>query len=380
MNGAVRRWRWAWLLLLGCKDVSRREVPALTDVIRPSGPVESSLPAPALEATPREGRGSQRAATTSSHSNPVSLKLGYARPLRQTLACGPLGFVRLLEPGFEAVSYTTWQSTLRRPRGAFTHVVEQPGYSFLLVGRESSLAYYQANVRLTQLSHFPALGPLRIWADAQSRERLWVHYLKDDAVHHFELPRDVHLPARLLHSISLPNFDGRRLIRLQGGQWLFGAHGEFAEAPRLRWTDGRHQLWLEGGWEGVALVAGQAMNFWAVYPERVVSHRMEPLDKAIQVQASMLQGDPWGAVSQGDRLAVLSHRVVDGRRRWSAQVVTPARTHHVEFPDLEDPGTPEFATQLTLCLPPERTLVVVGSSRDVRVVDYVTQKTLFRRP
>lgn len=370
MNGAVRRWGLAWLLLFGCDAVSPPGTPTPTRAIGSLGP----------EATAGEGNGARAVATIPSHSNPVSLTLGYARPLRQTLACGSLGFVRLLEPGFEAVSYATWQPTLRRARGEFTHVVEQPGHSFLFVGRDSSLAYYQANLRLTRLSHLPALGPLHIWADAQSRERLWVHYLKDDAVHHFELPKDVDVPARLLHSVPLPDFDGRHLIRLHGGQWLFGAHGEFAEESRLRWTDGKYRAWLDGRWDGVALVAGQAMDFWAVHPERVVSYRVTPLDKAEQLRLSMLHGEPWGAVNQGGRLAVLTHRVSEGRRQWSTQVVTQTHTYHVELPDFDDPGTPDFATRLTLCLPPQRTLVVVGNSSDVRVVDYVTQKTLFRRP
>ncbi len=267
---------------------------------------------------------------------------------------------------------------MRRGEGAFTHVVAQPGYSFLLVGSGSSLLYYQANPRLTPLGHLPALGPLWSWADAQQRHRLWVHYLKDDAVHHFELSRNVKRPAELLSTVSLPGFDGNRVVRLVGGQWVYTAHNEFAAAGRLRLVEGLRHVWLGTALSADVFVPGGGMNLWATDTHHITRYEITPLDQVLPVTGLPLVGEPWAAVSEGERLALLSQSSSEGPRQWGVQVVGNGRSFDVRLPDLTDRNAPELAKHLTLCLAPGRTWVVIGDRRDVRVVDYVAGTTLWR--
>lgn len=307
------------------------------------------------------------------------LEFGYAQPPPQVLACGPLGFVRLTEPGFEGYSYQTLTRTARQREGAFTHVTDQPGYSFLFVGAGPSLVYYQANPRFVGLGHLPALGPLQIWPDVEQRERLWVHFLKDDAVHHFELPKAASGRAALVGSVTLSGFDGRRLARLYGGQWVYSAFSEATSEPRLRWQDGARSAWL-----GVfpsdteAVVGGVGMGLWLLSPRQAYAFEVTPLDQLLGRGQRALPSKPWAAASDGGRLAVLGQASRGKTRVWSAVVSDAGALYEREivFSDANDVGA---AARRGVCLAPGRPWVVVGGPRELRVLDYVSGELLLTR-
>lgn len=373
--------RALWIVLLvgefACRGPTRTNRATAPDISVPD--VQSASPLVSVTpGAPERGRPGLDDSAIAAHSRPASLRLGYARPVRQTLACGALGFVRLTEPGFEAYSYATLTRTMRRGEGAFTHVVAQPGYSFLLVGSGTSLLYYQANPRLTPLGHLPALGPMRIWQDAQQRDRVWAHYLKDDAVHHFELPRNVRHSARLLSSAPLPDFDGTQVVRLVGGQWIYRANSEFAAAPRLRLVDGQRRVWLTSGLSAEIVVPGGGMNLWAIDTHRITRHEITPLDQVIPGAGSSLVGETWAAVGEGERLALLSQHSAGEGRRWGVQVVVGSRSYYVKLPHLAGRDSPQLANGLTLCLVPGRTWVVLGDRSDVHIVDYAAGSSVWQ--
>lgn len=313
----------------------------------------------------------------------ASLPLGYASPKAQTLACGTLALLRLTAPGFEAYSYRTLARVQRRRDGAYTHVVEQPGYGFVLVGSGPSLFFYQANPRFTPLGHLPAIGPLTIWADAQQRHRLWVHYLKDDAVHHFELPRDEQKTAQLLSSVPLTHFDGVRLERLIGGQWLYGAHGEFATEPRLRLIDGARSAWLGASAPQVqGLAPGRGMDVWTIGPSTALRYEIDPLDRVTTSDVLEFWGEPWVAASQGGRLGVLSHRTIANERQWQLQVIDGATSKapfSVALPAREDGPDLRVALGRSLCLVPGRTWAAVGGISELYIVDYAKGEIVLQR-
>lgn len=305
------------------------------------------------------------------HTRPASLRLGYARPVPQTLACGPLGFVHLTEHGFDAYSYATLGRILRYRQGQFTHVVDQPGYSFLLVGPGSSLLYYQANHRLTALAHLPALGPLHLWPDAQKRERLWLHYLKDDAVHHFELPRRVNERARLLSSVGLEGYRGGGLTRLAAGQWIYVAHTE-SDVSTLRVVEGSRRFWLSPSSSADSLVAGSSGEFWSIDAAHISRFEFTPLGRLRPSDVKDAGGEVWAAVSEGGRLAFLAQTTDGARRRWALGVRASNGWHAVELPNLTGRDEPAAARDLTLCLVPNRPWVVWGGREEVRVLDFET--------
>lgn len=323
---------------------------------------------------------------------PTFERLGYSRPSAQVLACGPLGFVRLTERGFEVYSYSTLRRTARYPDGVFTHVVNQPGYSYLLVGAGSSLLYYQANPRLTPLGHLHAIGPFVMWADQQDRKRIWVHYLKDDAVHHFALSRDTKQAAALLGSVALPNFAGTVLARLTAGQWLYAAHGEWTsdvegagpgcsgDSPvncPLRLADGTRSAWVGATPPGIeAVVSGAGSKLWLVSSKRAQAFDLDPLDRLRPHGTADLAGEPWLAVSEGGRLAVLSQRVEAGRRRWTLQLEDGAHSGEPLELAVKDAGDVAAAARRGACLVPARPWVVVGGPSDLRVIDYATREEL----
>jgi hypothetical protein len=321
---------------------------------------------------------------------PTFEHLGYARPVAQVLACGPLGFVRLIEQGFEVYSYRNLTRTARYEDGAFTHVTEQPGYSYLLVGAGPSLLYYQANPRLTVLGHLPALGPFTIWADPQARERLWVHYLKDDAVHHFELPRDSERAGELLGSLALPNFDGNLLARLTAGQWIYAAYSEsggadpFAGGPaagkQLRLVDGARTAWL-GGFpaQSEAAAAGSGVGVWLLSMRGALAFELSPLDRLVPNGAIDLASEPWVAVTEGGRLAVIGQEVKARTRLWTLQVVETGKTRALLPLSFDDAADVRSASRRALCLVPGRPWVVVGGPNELRVIDYTTGAELLAR-
>lgn len=321
------------------------------------------------EEGPRQVSPTSEVEDVPAHTRPASLRLGYAHPVAQTVACGPLGFVHLTERGFDAYDYSNLRRTLTYRHLAFTHVVAQPGYSFLLVGAGNSLLYYQANTRLTALAHLPALGPLHVWPDTQRRERLWVHYLKDDAVHHFELPRKVKERALLLSSVALYGYGGRGLARLAAGQWLYIAQNESGGAG-LRMVDGTRRVWVHPSWSTDTLVAASALRFWSIEAERVAQFEVTPLDRLHPHGVTELAGEIWAAVSDGPRLASLSQTADGARRVWTLQVNEYNRWHAMELADLSGTDQPVEARDVSLCLVPDRPWVVWGRRDGVQVVDF----------
>lgn len=310
-------------------------------------------------------------------SSPTFEHLGYARPAAQVVACGPLGFVRLTEPGFEVYSYQPLRRTARYAHGAFTHVTPQPGYSYILVGAGPSLLYYQANPRSTPLGHLPAIGPFTIWADQQHRERLWVHYLKDDAVHHFALPRDTELAAQLHQSVALPSFDGTLLARLATGQWIYSAHNESGTGVQWRSSTGARTAWLGGlPAQTQAVVPAAGADLWLVLPHAALGYRMSPLDQLLPNGNITLQGEPWVATSEGGRLAMLSQAVSDSKRQWRVQVLATGRLR-ATLP-LTSNATDDIrsAARRALCLAPQRPWVVVAGPSELRVINYATGREL----
>lgn len=336
-------------------------------------PLERAVPPPA-ELSPRTP------VPRSGASPPLFERLGYARPPAQTLACGQLGFVRLTDAGFEVYSYQRQTRTARHEHGAFTHVIAQPGYSYLLVGGGASLLYYQANPNHSSLGHLPALGAFTIWPDPQHRERVWVHYAKDDAIVHFALPRDTARPPEALGTVPLAHFDGSLLTRLTAGQWLFGARSEAETASQLGLVDGSRAAWL-GGFpaDTEALLPGAGARVWLLSRRQVrtfegtVTERLEPRG------AVDLAGEPWVAASDGPRLAVLTQRLGDGQRQWRVQVVSTAKTSPPVELGLSDAGSIASAARRGICLVPDRAWVIVGGPTELFVINYATGEVLLQR-
>jgi hypothetical protein len=288
--------------------------------------------------------------------------------------------VRLIEPGFEVYSYQTLTRTARYKDGAFTHVTDQPGYSFLLVGDGPSLVYYQANPRLTPLGHLHAIGPFTIWADHQDRERVWVHYLKDDAVHHFALPRDVERAGALLGTVALANFTGTLLARLTAGQWVYASNSESGGGAQLRLVDGTRTAWLGGiPAQAEAAVPGAGIGLWLLSTRQAMAFELSPLDHLMPRGAVDLPSEPWAATSAGERLAVLSQEVKGTKRHWSVQVVEAGRPFTPLALALNEADEIASLSRLSMCLAPDRPWVVVGSPRGLQVIDYTTGEALLVR-
>lgn len=347
------------------------------DAERAPSPTEVIAPARALGPTAERADADDRG---DPRSVPVFEQLGYAKPVAQVVACGALGFVRLTEPGFEVYSYEAQTRIARYRDGEFSHVIEQPGFTYLLVGAGPSLSYYQASPRLTALAHVPALGPFSLWADPQDHARVWVHYAKDDAVVHLALARNPERMAELLGTIRLPNYDGALLTRLTAGPWLFSAHGEAASRSELRIQFGDRTAWLGSVPESSqAASAGFGTHVLLLSAERALDFEVTPLERLAPRGAVELSARPWAAASEGRRTAVLGQRVVDGRRTWSVQVIEQNRTRAVIGVSFDDAASVEKAARRGVCLAPGRPWVIIGGPHELRVVDYSTSQTRIER-
>jgi hypothetical protein len=300
---------------------------------------------------------------------------GVERPRSQQVACGELGFVRLLPTGFEGYRYYDRGLTFRSHKRAFSHVVAQAGHSFLMVGPVESLVYYQPNTRLLPLARLPSLGPFQLWADVRSHQWVWVHYLRDDAVHRFELlspsvdtearasERGGMAKAAVLETLTLAGFDGTTVERKYSGEWIYER-----QVPTAPETVSGEVLHVSGlGKSGHVRVTGSTVALFAT------STQTSALNVA-------LMGYPFSMVESGGRVAFVTHRSVDRGREWQVEVIeSSGSVHRVSLPNhggSQRNGTADaFAMEVSdrsLCLVPGRPWVVVGGKTKVQLLEYQT--------
>lgn len=308
---------------------------------------------------------------------------GVEQPRSQQVACGERGFVRLLPSGFEGYTYSDLALTFRSDKRKFTHVVAQAGHSYLMVGAIESLVYYQPHTHLLPLTRLPALGPFQLWADVRRRDWVWVHYLRDDAVHLFELPALARVaasnsmsehpsPARaaLRQSVVLSDFDGKSVERTYSGGFV---HTRY-DGNQSPGADTAVLLLSNFGRAGVAHARASTVT---LHPPKGGA------DSGVEVK---LQGHPFSMVEAEGRVALITHRSSDSKRDWQLEVVlvprvvrrVPLPSHTTEPAPDNDPFTAEVANR-SLCLVPGKPWVVVGGKTAVSVIDYDTGNTLLRR-
>lgn len=307
---------------------------------------------------------------------------GVDQPRKQHVACGELGFVRVLSKGFEGYRYHDWSITFRSNKREFTHVIAQVGHSFLLVGPDESLLYYLPNTHLQVLARLPALGAFQLWSDVRAREWVWVHYLRDDAVHRFELQGVVEQKQRsassertgvpkaaLLESVELPDFDGKSVERSANGPFLYTRQGAVTHDRSAANSD-------------VLIVSNFGKSGMAEARATSVTLRANADSRAGDVVVA-IEGYPYSMVGSENAVALITHTTNERGRRWQLEVIKGRdAVWRVPLPSPSAGETLEaddaLALELgnrSLCLVPGRTWAVIGGPTDVRVVDYRSGET-----
>lgn len=371
------RWQW-WgavvAALVGC-DGSSHELrrPTPNHESKPLSPEQAPTRSAVVHA---EGERAPKATAQPLPRLPSYRKhAGVEQPRSQLVACSELGFVRLLPVGFEGYRLYDRSLTFRSTKRTFTHVVAQAGHSYLLLGPHESLLYYQPHTRVEALARLPALGPFRIWPDARHHEWVWVHYLRDDAVHRFELPRltppgtdeQKSAKASLQTSVELAGFDRKSVERTVYGRWVY-----------TRAEDDAAIVLMSGFGEGVAHV--RAASVTLTIDERI-GRTNEPTARSLVVE---LAGYPFSVVEAEGRLAVVTHTARADGRDWQLEVIEASgHVHRVTLPNrtgsVQAAHVDEFAEEVanrSVCLVPGKPWAVVGGRTSVRLFDYRTSTPL----
>lgn len=372
------RWKWWWgvtAVLVGCNGPSR-EVPARTET------QEFKRPRSASSSAPRDHIVGGGERLTKGEGEPLPRlpsyrkQAGVEQPRSQLVACSELGFVRLLPEGFEGYRLYDRTLTFRSTQRRFTHVVAQAGHSYLLLGPNESLLYYQPHTHIEPLARLPALGPFRVWPDARHHEWVWVHYLRDDAVHRFELPKLGAFPvetrgpvkASLQTSVQFSGFDGSSVERTAYGEWVY-----------TRAEDEVQSLLVSGFGEGLAYARESSVMF--------TSHERRPARSNPSPARTLvveLSGYPFSMAESEQRLALITHTTHTEGRDWQLEVIEASgAVHRVALPNRtassHAPDVDAFAQEVadrSVCLVPGKPLAVVGGKTSVRLFDYRTGESL----
>ncbi len=253
-------------------------------------------------------------------------------------------------------------------------MVSQAGHGYLMVGPVESLLYYQPNTRVQSLARLPAWVRSSVWSDVRRRDWVWVHYLRDDAVHRFELPAgtlgqggvvwDEHLT--LVKAVLLESVQLLRVRRQKCGTRVFG--GFIARAPTLNRPTMMCCWFRIGGKTGSAQARESSVT----------------LASSDGRKANVeLRGYPFSMVEADGRIALVTHHTSSDRREWQLEVKTSAgKIRRVDLPgqqELEQAGQDHFATEVTnrsLCFVPGKPWVVVGGKTAAWVFDYDSGRTL----
>lgn len=365
--------------------------------------------APSSEARPAErareamGRGSVTAAAPAPDINPEDplltppnpsidvipriashrLAVGFRLPPEQVLACGELGLVRIVTAGFEAWSFEPLRRSFASDQATFTHVVPQEGHSYLLLGPRESWVYYLPNPRLSAYGRVPALGPFQVWPDPRRREWLWVHYLKDDAVHRFELAGE-RQDASLSATVRLPRFSGPTVARLTTGAWLYPASPEATSAPNA-WLSVIGERSVQQPSIPEQTIASsrswRSDRAWALSPTQAM---LLALDRPGAPQLTVdLVGAPYALDEEGRRLAVVTQRQTPRQRQWFVEVIEASGKHSVlelaQRGGSGADGLKQDTSDRDVCLVPTRPWVVVGGRTSLQILDYSTERVVLAR-
>jgi hypothetical protein len=110
-----------------------------------------------------------------------------------------------------------------------------------------------------------------------------------------------------------------------------------------------------------------------------LAFELSPLDRLVPNGAIDLASEPWVAVTEGGRLAVIGQEVKARTRLWTLQVVETGKTRALLPLSFDDAADVRSASRRALCLVPGRPWVVVGGPNELRVIDYTTGAELLAR-
>lgn len=326
-------------------------------------------------------------------------------PPDQLLSCGERAFVQLGRQQVQVFRTSDFYRLARFRVEDSRAVAALAGSSYLIVTGSKVLRYYYGQPRAESFAKVPLLGPSELIADPDHVQRFHLRYVRDPAVHRFDLgdeetvqgseagsPPPKKLAIRLGETTELERFDGKALIRLRDGHLLFTSGTELIRRSAVA----RSLPWPRLGGELVLLAADTRLDrYWAFSREgeAVLTEfsRGYPVVRRLE-----LGGMPYAVEVERDRLAAIVLSRAQGFqagteptdagagslvRRWSLKVFQRGQQMaEWKLPDrsgMAGDWIQQVMGNRDLCLIPNQPWVLQGGRDQVTVYNYRTGAVMF---